>query len=215
MQCKADPTTLTPGVPMKGIALVCAVSAVLAAQGAPAQACDNDRSFNLNSASFSEPARWAARHDSRDARLAITTEDGKATLILTDKVVAAQLSDRVLHKIERKLKREQNDGEDNLLAHTIKTAVLSSVRSVLDHSAECSIRDLSNVEYRRGRLIFTTEDGDRIFENIEISDQEVEAFTRTLKPTRTVKGKTVRKTQQLLREEAREKLRHRMATKLA
>ena len=69
---------------------------------------------------------------------------------------------------------------DNVLARTIKTAVLTSVRSALDHSIECSIRDVSDVEYRHGQLIMTTEDGDRLFEKVEISDQDVmEGFSKT------------------------------------
>lgn len=67
-----------------------------------------------------------------------------------------------------------------MLARTIKTAVLTSVRSALDHSIECSIREVSDVEYRRGRLIMTTGDGDRLFENVEISDQDMmEGFSET------------------------------------
>jgi len=164
---------------MKSTALVIAVSAVLAVQCVPAHACDNN-SFTLRRASFSSPARLADRYDTRDARVAITTENGQATLILTEDVVAAQLSDRVLSKIDRKLRRERHDDDDNVLARTIKTAVLSSVRSVLDHSAECSISDIRDVEYRRGRLVFTTEDGDRLFEDIEVGDEDMmEGFSES------------------------------------
>lgn len=166
---------------MKVTIFVIAVSAILAAQGVPTpvSACDKS-DFNVHRSSFKAPARWSSRQDLRDARLAITTQDGKATLILTDDAVAAQLSDRVIRKIDRKLRNERDESEDNVLARTIKTAVMNSVRTVLDHSIECSIDDVSDVEYRRGRLIVTTEDGDRLFENVEISDQEMmEGFSET------------------------------------
>ena len=166
---------------MKSTVFAVAVSAILAAQctSTPARACDKG-DFNVHGSTFDAPARWASRQDARDARLAITTRDRKAMLILTDDAVAAQLSDRVIHKIDRKLKNEQSEDENNVLARTIKTAVLTSVRSALDHSVECSIRDVSDVEYRHGRLIMTTEDGDRLFEKIEISDQDMmEGFSET------------------------------------
>lgn len=166
---------------MKSTVFVVAISAILAAQAAPtaARACDKG-DFNVHGSTFDAPARWASRQDPRDARIAITTRDGKAMLILTDDAVAAQLSDRIIHKIDRKLRNEQDEGEDNVLARTIKTAVLTSVRSALDHSIECSIRDVSDVEYRHGRLIMTTEDGDRLFERVEISDRDMmENFSET------------------------------------
>jgi hypothetical protein len=119
------------------------------------------------------PTRWAHRHDPRDARLAITSEGGDATLILTDEVAAIQLSDRALHRVYRKLRDEQENDEDNAFASAIRTAVFSSVRVLLNHSAECPIRDIRDVEYRGGRLRFTSEDGERIFKSIRFDDQDV------------------------------------------
>ena len=55
------------------------------------------------SSSCDRPARWASRQDSRDAEYSMTTEDGSVTLVLTKRVVAVQLSDRVMRKIDRKL----------------------------------------------------------------------------------------------------------------
>lgn len=124
------------------------------------------------------PARWADRYDTGDARLAITTEDGDVTLLLTRRVVAFQLSDRTFHKVDRKLHREREDEEDNPLADAIKAAVVGSVRALLDHSLECRIRDLRSVDYRKGRLVFVTEDGDRLFADMEINDSDVvESFS--------------------------------------
>ena len=119
------------------------------------------------------PARWAARHDSEDARIAITTEDGDVTLLLTRRVVALQLSDRTFHKVNRELRRKNDEEEDNPIAGAIKTAVIGGVRALLDHSAECPVRELNDVAYRGGRLIFTTEDGDRIFEDVEVDNSDV------------------------------------------
>lgn len=119
------------------------------------------------------PVRWAQRHDADGARVAITSGDGDVALLLTDDVVAMQLSDRTLRKIKRELRHERNEDEDNAFALAIKSAVVASVGSLLDHSAECPIRDLKDVDYRQGRLIFTTENGRRLFDSVHVDDQDV------------------------------------------
>jgi hypothetical protein len=116
------------------------------------------------------PVHWMPRHDSRDARKAITTESGDAMVVLTERVVAVQLSDRTIHKMKREFRKEKED-EDNIIASAIKNAVMSTVETFLDRSAEVSVRDLRDVSYRDGRLVFTTEDDDPIFEKIDINDE--------------------------------------------
>ena len=44
--------------------------------------------------------------------LGAPTEDGKVTLLLTDRVVAFQLSDRTMRKIDRELHRSRHEGDD-------------------------------------------------------------------------------------------------------
>ena len=161
---------------MKSLALVLASLAVLVLPpvlSAPSSACDDQKVSIGHTSCCDWPARWAPRHSAAEQRFAIDTESGKATLLLTDKVAAIQLSDRTLHRLERKFKAEQEDDEDNVIAQAIKTAVLGSVRALLDHSAECPIRELRDVEYRNGKLIFISEDGDRVFEDIDVSDEDV------------------------------------------
>ena len=120
------------------------------------------------------PARWASRHDAEDARVAITTADGDVTLLLTRKVVALQLSDRTFHKVNRELRQKQEEA-DNPLAEAIQTVVIGGVRALLGHSAECPVREISDVTYRQGRLVFVTEDGGRLFEDVEVNDSNVMA----------------------------------------
>ena len=123
-----------------------------------------------------EPERWGPRHDARDARLAIHTEDKASTLILTSEVVAIQLSDNALKGLRREIKKEKDkDDEDNVLSQALKSAVLGSVRSMFDHSAECPMRELRSVDYRGGKLIFTTRKGKRVLDEIEVNDKDVMA----------------------------------------
>ena len=136
------------------------------------------------------PARWEDLHDVDDAQFAITTENHKVVLLLTRRVVAMQLSDRVLRKINRKVKDAKEDKEDTALGQAIKTAVLAGVKSLLNHSAEIDIRDIAKADYRNGELILVGHNGKRIFSNVEVdnedvmqdfSDTDARAFVRQLR----------------------------------
>ena len=133
----------------------------------------HDHHVKIGSCEVREPLEWGARHDLARARFAMLTEDRAAALVLTRDRVAVQLSDRTLHKLDREIASEKSGDEDGLIAQVIKSAVLGSVRALLDHSLECPIGDLRDVRYRDGRLILITEDGDRIFEDLNIDDHEV------------------------------------------
>jgi hypothetical protein len=131
-------------------------------------------SGGMHASTVKPPVEWGARHDLARARFAILTEDRAAALVLTRDLVAVQLSDQTLRKLDREIAREKDqDEEDGLIAQVIKSAVLGSVRTLLDHSLECPIEDLRDVRYRDGRLILITEDGDRVFEDLNINDHEV------------------------------------------
>jgi hypothetical protein len=122
-----------------------------------------------------EPLRWADRHDVRDARIAITTEDGKVTLLLTRHLLAMQLSERTMHKVESELHRKQHahDEDDNVLADALRTAVIGAVRALLDHSAECPVSEIRDVRYEGGRLVIVARKGDRLFDRLDVDDRDV------------------------------------------
>ena len=127
----------------------------------------------VSSACCDPPTRWASRHSVNEARLAITTDDGDVTLLLTDRVVAFQLSERTYQKLRKKLRdHETEDEDDNALGTAIKAVVFSTVRTLVGHSAECPVRAIESVELLDGRLVFTTEDGKRVFEHLEINDED-------------------------------------------
>jgi len=156
---------------MKTAAFVLLLLALVPAQDALAHRHGRVH-FGSDHSCCDPPAHFASRHDLGTAHLAITTEDGSANLVLTRRVVAVQLSDRVLHKLDREI-RQEKDEDDGFLADVIKSAVLGSVRSLLDHSFECPIYEVRDAEYRNGRLILTTEDGDRLFDGLDVNDEEV------------------------------------------
>lgn len=137
------------------------------------QAKERGTSISMNSSCCDEPTRWAERHAPEDRRFEVIAENGKTSLLLTREVVALQLSDRTMHKIDRELHRKERAHRDHPIADAIAGAVIGSVRALLDHSAECDLRDVRSVEYRGGRLIFTANDGSRLFDRLELDDDRV------------------------------------------
>jgi hypothetical protein len=115
---------------------------------------------------------WSDRSDPADARLAITTEDGKVMLLLTDRDVVFQLSNRTLHRVRREL-RDAKDEQDNWLASAIVTAVTGTVCELLDHSFVCGVRDIRDVSYQDGRLVFIGRHGRPMFHDARCSDTDV------------------------------------------
>jgi hypothetical protein len=134
---------------------------------------DGVQSPTIRASCCDPPARWAPRHDAEEARFVIKSREGHSVLLLTDEVVALQLSDRTLRDFRREIRNEQEEEEDNVLSHAIKSAVLSGVRTLFNKSAECPVRHLRDVEYRNERLVVITKDGEHLFENVEVNDEDV------------------------------------------
>lgn len=110
-----------------------------------------------------QDVHWSDRRDPTDARIAITSEDFEMTLLLTDRDVVLQLSDRTLRRVHRELRDAKGEHEDNWLASAIVAAVTGTVRELLDHSFVCRVRDLRDVSYEDGCLAFTGRNGKAVF----------------------------------------------------
>lgn len=153
-----------------------ALSALLLLPAHAALAQHGDVHIEINDETDDSPARPGPRRSLGEARFAMTTTDDVASLLLTRDVVALQLTDRTLRQIRDG--DEDEDREDGILAQMISSVVRSSVHTVLRRSIEIPIADLRSVEYRGGRLTLTTEDGERVFEEVEINDTDVmESFS--------------------------------------
>ena len=161
--------------------------AVLALAAGPLTAPPDAHATTFTCNSFGKDVRWADRHDPTDARLAITTQNGKVTLILTERDVMFQLSDRAMRQVRRELKDARDDNEDNVLASAVVTVVTNTVAEVLDHSLQCHVRDLRDVSYEDGRLVFIGKRGKAIFCGEEscdpdcmqsFSERDAQAFVR-------------------------------------
>jgi hypothetical protein len=164
-----------PVLALSALLLIPAHSAVASAQrhGTHIEIDDGDH--------HDSPARPGPRHDLRDARFAITTTDDVASLLLTRRVLALQLTDHGLGRIGREMDEDDDDGDGDggFIGRMVASVVKSSVRSILRRSLEIPIDDVRSVDLRGGRLVITTEDGDRVFEQVEIDDTDVmESFSR-------------------------------------
>lgn len=150
------------------------LAALLAlAPAGPALAHDSG-GLRLNRFDCDDPLRWGPRHAAERARHAITSEDGRITFVLTDRVLALQLSDRTLRKLDRELHRARHEDDDSgPVGEAIKVAVVGAVRSMLAHSAECPVRELRDVRVADGRLVIVARDGTRLFERFEVDDEDV------------------------------------------
>ena len=120
----------------------------------------------------SKYVRWSDRVDPGEGRVSITSEDGDVTMVLTDVDVALQLSNRTMHRVHREL-RDAEDEQDHWLASAIVSAVTGTVRAVLDHSLVCHVRDLRDVSYVDGRLVFIARDGRSTFADVDLCDTDI------------------------------------------
>ena len=153
--------------------------ACLALLPAPAALAHDRECLSLNGFCCAAPARIAPRHDLHAARIAITTRDGDGVMVLTDEVLAVQLSDHALRRVRQELWDRERAQDENPIAQAVVTAIFSGVRSLLDHSAECSIRDIREVEYRDGRLlVFTNRGRHRVFGSID-DDGDTDHLSRS------------------------------------
>lgn len=139
-----------------GIALLALATSPVVPTASPAHAS------SLTCRGLGREVHISDRLDPADARIAITTQDGEVTLLLTDRHVVLQLSDRTLRQVRREL-RDARDEQDHWLASTIATAVTGAVGELLDHSFTCRVRDLRDVSHRDGRLVFTGRHGKAVF----------------------------------------------------
>lgn len=160
---------------MKLATLAVAALLVIPAHQAAAQR-HHDGHVQINDIDGGDVARPGPRHSLDDAHLAITTTDDAAALVLTRSVVALQLTDRTLRKVNDEMRRDARDDDSHgVLASMIAGAVRGTVGNMLRRSIEVPIRELASVDYRDGRLVFVTEDGDRIFDKAEVNGTELTA----------------------------------------
>jgi len=106
----------------------------------------------------------ASRRNPRTAQLAITSRDGSTVLMLTKDVVAMQLSDAALAKLEAEKKKEDRNFLEELL--------LAGVEIAIGKSMEYPLSDLE-ADYRNGALTFTNDKNEAIFTEVKVNGVDV------------------------------------------
>ncbi len=106
--------------------------------------------------------QFAPRRELSETRLAIISRDGSTVLMVTDEVVAVQLTDRALADVHAK--KDAGFLED-LLA--------SGVRLAVGKSVEYPLSAIRSVEYRDGALRLTNDQGKAVFEEIKVNGTDV------------------------------------------
>lgn len=116
-------------------------------------------------------SRVVSRMPLDQARFGITSEDGQAALLLTERGIILQLTDQGLAEVGSTEKSKQED--QGVLARMFETLVRGSVRALLDHGIEHPLADLADVRYEQGRLHFVRNNGERIFGDVRVNKVEV------------------------------------------
>jgi len=150
---------------MRFVAIGLTVLALAAEPALSSRAAAHATTFTCRG--LGKDVHWSERRDPTDSRIAITTRNGEMTLMLTDRDVVLQLSDRALRHVRRELK-DAKDEQDNVLASVVVAVVTNTVRELLDHSFVCDVRDLRDVSYDDGRLVFTGRHGRAVFADRDV-----------------------------------------------
>lgn len=136
--------------------ITCALVLCLSASAAAA----DDVSISFSS---KDPrTRVAPRYVARNARLAITTRGGAAMLLLTNDVVAVQLSDATLDEVETK-----HD------ANFLEEMIVAGVRHGLSKAVEYPVANIRSAEIRNGVLVLTNDQGKPVFEEVKVNGRNV------------------------------------------
>lgn len=119
--------------------------------------------------------RLATRHETSDARLAITTRHGEATLMLVNDVVAVQLSDATLSGAKP-------EEDENFLVELLA----AGVRLAIGKSVEYPIAHIRSAEIRGGVLVLTNDQGKPVFDNVKVNGDTVMRDISVAEATRFV-----------------------------
>ena len=135
---------------------------VLVLSPAVAFAGEKKDSISISYTTDDSRTRLAPRHVVRDARAAVTTRSGAAVLLVTDEVVAVQLSEATLAKVETKEE-----------ASFLEELLVSGVRLAVGKSVEYPIANIRSAEIRNGVLVLTNDQGKPVFDNIKVNEENV------------------------------------------
>jgi hypothetical protein len=125
--------------------------------------------ISISFSSEDSRTEFGPRYTPREARAAITTRDGSAVLLLVDDVVALQLSDALLAKLDAE-KKEKNAKKDSSF---LEDLVLSGVRLAVGKSLEYPVASVRSIDYSGGALRLIGADDKPVFTNVKVNGTDV------------------------------------------
>ena len=121
-------------------------------------------------------ARVVSRQPLRSASSAIETRNGEVALLLVDRNLVIQLTDRGLNKVDRDM--DDDAQKESGFARLVSGIVRSGVRSLLDHGIEYPVSELRDARYENGRIVLINREGEQIFKDVQVNDMQVmESFS--------------------------------------
>lgn len=124
-----------------------------------------ESNLSISLSSEDDLATIGPRRDARDARIAIRTRDRSTMLLLMNDVVAVQLSDTAMAKIEAEQEKEDAGFFEELIG--------AGVRMAIGKSVEYPIASIRNVEYRDGVLRMVNAKNELVFAELKVNGTDV------------------------------------------
>ncbi|HEV7923037.1 MAG TPA: hypothetical protein VGR02_19810 [Thermoanaerobaculia bacterium] len=138
------------------------VALVLLLSATAALAAEKKQGISISFDSNDARTKIAARHVARDAKLAVGTRNGAAVVLLTNDVVAVQLTDAVLARIEPK-------SDANFIEELVAAGVGVAVRKAVEYP----VANIRSAEIRNGMLVLTNDDGKPVFADLKVNGENV------------------------------------------
>lgn len=105
------------------------------------------------------------------AAFSIVNEEREAALLLRESTMVMQLTDRGLNRIDRELKKEQDNA--SLGSRILAAVVGTSIRTLLDRAIEYSLWDVKRAFVEDGVLVIENKAGKRVFEDVNVNDEKL------------------------------------------
>jgi hypothetical protein len=100
----------------------------------------------------------------------IVNRKQESTLVLRpNHTIVLQLTDRGLENVQKEIKKDA----ESMLGKMMRGALAGAVAQFLDHGIEYQLSDLKEARVENGVLVFERKNGERVFDDMEINDEEV------------------------------------------
>lgn len=108
------------------------------------------------------------RDSARNARFAIVSRDGAATLLLMDTTIVAQMTDRGLARMNS---RETTDTINGAVNRLFARMALGALQPLFDHGIAYHLRDMADAKYADGRLQILRANGEEVFRDTQLGHE--------------------------------------------